>query len=242
VEGKEYKTRNYVDTEWKEEHELRINGEKIGFLQVGYLEETPRIDDGYFLEEEKAMLLALGEQIERIIEHKKVEEQLKYYATVDTMTGVLNRRTGLAVLEKEMKLMKRKDISLSICFIDADNLKHVNDTFGHEEGDDMIIIITDIIRSSIRKSDTLCRLGGDEFLIILPECKIAMAEEVWSKINQRLDIFNTNEDKPYKITLSHGCEEYDPEEDKRVDQLLSAADEKMYKDKIANKKDIQNDR
>ncbi len=238
VEGEEYKTENYRSTEWKEQYALFYDSFEIGLLEVGYLEDTPIIDGGYFLDEEKSMLKALGEQFERIIHRKKTEEQLQYYATVDTMTGVLNRRTGLTLLEKQMKLMQRNKSSLSICFIDADNLKQVNDTFGHEEGDDLIIIITDIMRSSVRRSDTLCRLGGDEFLIILADCKERQAEEIFSIIVDKISAFNGQKAKPYSLSLSHGCAEYNWKDDLLPDALISLADERMYKEKQEKKKHL----
>jgi len=236
IENKQYTTGNYRETEWKEHCELIVDSKKAGFLEVGYLEATPRIDGGYFLKEERSMLRALGEQIERIIEHKRREDQLTYYATVDTMTGVLNRRTGLAVLEEQMKLIQREKGILSVCFLDADNLKYVNDTYSHEEGDDLITIITDIIRSSIRRSDTLCRLGGDEFLIILPECSENEAEDLWNKIDKKITTFNKNGQKPYLISLSHGCAQFQWEENPLGEKLLAAADKKMYEEKSKKKK------
>lgn len=235
IEGEEYKTANYRPTEWKEQYTLTLNTYSIGLLEVGYLEKTPLIEGSFFLREEQSMLKALGEQIERIIHRKKTEEQLQYYATVDTMTGVLNRRTGLTLLEKQIKLMQRNKSTLSICFIDADNLKFVNDTFGHDEGDDFIIIITDIMRSSVRRSDTLCRLGGDEFLIILPDCRKEKAEEVWSNIKKKIDAFNDQDAKPYTFSLSHGCAEYTWEDDLLTDKLLSQADKRMYEEKQKSK-------
>ncbi len=236
IDHKQYTTFNYRETEWREQCDLAPENKKTGFLEVGYLEATPRIDGGYFLKEERSMLKALGEQIERIIERKRKEDQLKYYATVDTMTGVLNRRTGLAVLEEQMKLIQRKKDILSVCFLDADNLKYVNDTYSHEEGDDLITIITDIIRSSVRRSDTLCRLGGDEFLIILPECTETQAEELWSKIEKKINTFNKNGQKPYLISLSHGCAQFHWEENPLREKLLAAADKKMYEEKSKKKK------
>jgi diguanylate cyclase (GGDEF)-like protein len=231
VEDTEYKTETYRETEQKQQYPIEVDSRRMGSIEVGYREKVSHTGDSPFLEQEKRILKMLGEQIERCIQRKQIEEKLQYYASVDTMTGTLNRRTGLALLEEQMRLMKRNKSSLSICFIDVNKLKYVNDTFGHDEGDDLITIVTDIMRSAIRSSDTLCRLGSDEFLIILPDCRVEDAEKVWDKIKERLDSFNKNEEKPYRITLSHGTSEHKWDDHLLSDELLAAADKKMNEEK-----------
>ena len=101
-----------------------------------------------------------------IKERERVSEQLRQQASTDFMTGIMNRNYGISYLEKQMALIKRRRSFLTICFIDLNNLKEVNDTFGHKVGDDFIIGTAAIISSGLRDSDVLCRLGGDEFLAI----------------------------------------------------------------------------
>lgn len=102
-------------------------------------------------------------------EIQKLQEErrkLKYYASIDDMTGVLNRRAGLELLNKQFESTKEIKEKMVICYIDVDNLKMINDTFGHNEGDELLISMTKIMKESIRKDDFLIRIGGDEFLAV----------------------------------------------------------------------------
>lgn len=93
------------------------------------------------------------------------------------MTDLLNRRVGLLFLEEEIKNADRKRIPFTISYINVNGLKAVNDTYGHEEGDYLILTSTRFMRESIRETDIICRFGGDEFLIILRECTIEQAKK-----------------------------------------------------------------
>jgi len=163
---------------------------------------------------------------------KKVEE----YANYDTMTGLLNRRVGLLFLEKELKIADRTNNPFTLGYIDINNLKMVNDTFGHEEGDYLILTSTRLLKESIRETDILCRLGGDEFFAILRECTIEQAEKIWQKVVEKIENFNSKKIKPYQVSLSHGFVQYSPKEGKTADQLITEADAKMYVEKEKYKK------
>jgi len=163
---------------------------------------------------------------------KKVEE----FATYDAMTGLLNRRVGLLFLEKEIKNANRKGTPFTIGYIDINDLKIVNDTYGHEEGDFLILTSTRFIKESIRETDILCRLGGDEFFAILRECTIEQAEKIWQKAVEKINNFNNKKLKPYQISLSRGFIQYSAGDDKTADQLITEADARMYTEKEKYKK------
>lgn len=169
-----------------------------------------------------------------ITEIKEAQKKLQVYATMDILTGTLNRRAGLVILEKQIQLCKRNDWDLTICYIDVDGLKEVNDTYGHQEGDDYILFITSVLKEIIRESDGLCRLGGDEFLLVLPECDIAKADMVLNRIVKSLDEHNERRAKPYKLSFSYGLVKYDFNEQPKIGRLIARADMEMYKHK--NKK------
>ncbi len=160
---------------------------------------------------------------------KRYEEKLKEYATYDKLTGVYNRRTGLAILEEKMEYSKRTGEPLSICFIDINNLKNVNDSFGHATGDDMIRNSVKLVTENVRKSDIFCRMGGDEFLLIFPACNQKNAEKNWENVVNAISKFNADEKKAYKIILSHGCAQYDYR--MSPDELIAIADKRMYEEK-----------
>ena len=112
------------------------------------------------------ILIQKDEMLQKLrLENKK----LNYLVSIDSMTGVLNRKSGLGLLERELKLAKDNDENLIISFIDVDGLKIINDTFGHEQGDKLLISVAEILKKSIRKTDFAIRMGGDEFLVVFPK-------------------------------------------------------------------------
>ncbi|WP_036226365.1 GGDEF domain-containing protein [Mesoaciditoga lauensis] len=178
--------------------------------------------------EEENLIMIFG-VMSNVNERKKMEERLKEYATYDELTGVYNRRTGLTILSEKMKSSQRSGEPLSICFVDINDLKHVNDKFGHAEGDKLIKTSVKIMLKNIRKSDVLCRMGGDEFLLIFPSCRIENAEKRWEKVKADLERENNSETHPYAIILSHGCAQYDYK--RSQDEFVAQADVKMYEEK-----------
>lgn len=166
-----------------------------------------------------------------IVERKRFEEELKYHATTDMLTDIANRRSGIMFLTNQVRLSKRNKTNLCVCFVDVNGLKGVNDTYGHEEGDDLIRIACQAMKESLRESDFIARLGGDEFLIIFPQCSIEFASDIWERVEARLDVLNKEKVKPYTISLSHGFAECGPGSMRSPDELISMADQKMYKNK-----------
>lgn len=171
-----------------------------------------------------------------ITELKLAEERLRYYATTDEFTGFVNRRTGLAILEKIHEFSMRNGKPFTICYVDINDLKKVNDTYGHAEGDELITASCQAMKESIRQMDTLCRMGGDEFLILFPECDLADAEQVWDRIMERLEDYNSVSSKPYRISMSHGILEYSPASRDTIENLLRRVDALMYREKRDYKK------
>ena len=168
---------------------------------------------------------------DQYFKRKVALEDLKNHATHDAMTGFLNRRVGLLFLEKELKIANRTNSPFTLGYIDLNNLKIVNDTYGHEEGDYLILTSTRLLKDSIRETDILCRLGGDEFFAILRECTIEQSEKIWQKLVEKIENFNSKKLKPYQVSLSHGLVQYNPKEGKTADQLITEADTKMYAEK-----------
>ena len=172
-------------------------------------------------------------KIER--ELKLQHEKLEVYAYTDPMTGVSNRRTGLMILEKELDLLKARVIPLSICFLDVDGLKIVNDTYGHTEGDFLINFIVSSIKSSVRDIDTVSRMGGDEFLIVFPCCYKSDAREMIEGICDKLEVCNKREEKPFKYSFSYGIIEIARDSKISANEVIKAVDQKMYYNKLSKK-------
>ena len=168
-----------------------------------------------------------------ISEIKKAQKTLQYYATFDEMTGLVNRRTGLLILKTELDRSKRDNLPLTVCYVDIDGLKAINDTYGHHEGDWMIITMANVMSESIRGGDVALRLGGDEFLLILHDCDEKMAWKFISRIEQSFSDISNSEEHSYKLSASFGVVTYDPKRHQDSDDLIMDADAKMYRAKRA---------
>lgn len=158
------------------------------------------------------------------------QSRLEILASRDGLTGALNRRTGLEMLEQQVSHARRTGGALSICFVDLDGLKWVNDTLGHQVGDRYIQLITRLFEAGLRESDVVCRMGGDEFMIILPLSDAEQTEAVMERILQ----FSRESEELLRIKtppyFSYGVAEKELGTT-RGDQLIQRADELMYAQK-----------
>jgi len=177
-----------------------------------------------------------------ITERKKMEEELKKLANFDSLTGSYSRGYGLNLLDHQSKLAKRNKSPLLLAYIDIDNFKNINDTFGHKEGDRVLKEVVKVLKAILREIDIICRMGGDEFLLIFPDSSLKDSSIIKERLNKGLTKLNQILKKPYKIDLSIGLSEYHPGNPQPIDELIRIADERMYKEKksVANKNIIYN--
>lgn len=168
---------------------------------------------------------------EDITKRREVELMLNKYATIDEMTETYNRRSGMMLLEKLLKTSKRQNQKFAIFFMDVNGLKSVNDQLGHSFGDELIKTSVNVIKACLRESDSICRLGGDEFLIILPGTDAAQARLLLDRIILEMQNINNEEKFSFIINLSFGFAQYLPDSLLNVDDLIHMADEEMYKHK-----------
>jgi len=170
-----------------------------------------------------------------ITERKKLEEELKKLARFDNLTGSCNRGYGLALLDRQLKLAKRNKAQILLAYLDVDNFKDINDSFGHEEGDKVLKEVVKLLKSTLREIDIICRMGGDEFLLIFPESSEEDSPLIRKRIRKNLVKLNRELKRPYKISFSMGFSYYNPDNPQSMDELIKIADKKMYEDK-QNKK------
>lgn len=196
------------------------------------VEKIIKISDG----QEEYLHRIQGDLKNEIEERIKAEEKLKYFAAVDALTGCYNRGMGLTFLDNEIKNIKRNQSFFSICYIDVNKLKHVNDNFGHFEGDELLVTVCKFIKKFIRCNDILCRLGGDEFLVIFSNVKGDDAEKVIRRIVYNIDIENKKKLKPYDVSFSYGIFEVNYDNNLSIDEIIKNADAKMYENKQKYKK------
>lgn len=161
----------------------------------------------------------------------RAEEELKHLATTDAMTGAYNRGAGLSLLRNQLMILSHKGSFFSMCYIDINGLKYVNDSFGHFEGDELLIIICNCIKGAIRDDDILFRMGGDEFMIVFPDCTKRSAETIIKRIIVDIAAEGKKQQKPYPISFSYGTVQVDADNEKPVDELIEIADKRMYEHK-----------
>ena len=163
-----------------------------------------------------------------ITERRRMEEEIRHMAQHDALTGLPNRRLFIDILNLEMAQARRHSSKLAVLFLDLDRFKEVNDTLGHEAGDRLLKLVADRLRRAIRESDTVARIGGDEFNLVLSD--IGRAEDVSEIAKKIVDSVA----KPVVIaghdlhvTSSIGISVY-PDDGLKVDSLLRYADIAMY--------------
>jgi two-component system cell cycle response regulator len=171
-------------------------------------------------------LSALSKMEERTKENYKM-------AALDPLTGLHNRRSGEERLAEEMSRAGRYDRPLTILLFDIDGLKQVNDRLGHLAGDQVIKYFAERLRKAIRGSDLAIRLGGDEFLVLLPECTVDQVQHVLGRLcAMRIDF----DGHRILLTFSAGWSLYTPGE--LPHQLIKRADAALYASKRAGKEQI----
>ncbi len=162
-------------------------------------------------------------------------QMFKSLSETDEMTGFLNKRSFNTVLIKAAKVAARYSHPLSIIVIDADNLKAVNDEYGHKAGDKLILMLAEVIHDCLRASDVLARYGGDEFVVLLPQTTAEKAVEAGNRI--RLAVQNSSFDvEGCRVfsTVSIGIASY-PEDAVNINELLEKADKSLYQSKNAGR-------
>lgn len=163
---------------------------------------------------------------------KENVEELQFFAFIDTLTEVHNRRFGLDELNKHLQTK----IPFCLCFLDIDHLKYVNDTYGHEEGDHYILNVVKVISSACLEGETLSRMGGDEFMLLLPLTSYETAMERMQGIVEAVARIPS----VYNPSVSYGIVEVSADTKLDASQILQRADYKMYQYKQANKAGSQN--
>ncbi len=163
-------------------------------------------------------------------------DRLKLDNVMDGMTNTLNRVSGLRFIEEQLEICKKSEHSLTICYVDVNDLKIINDMLGHKEGDRLIKTIVAAIKENIRETDVISRLGGDEFVIVFPGCSTDYAAKVLNRISEKLkQLKPLSTDEEYTISISFGFSEYEGDCHTTVDMLLDKADHQMYLNKRAIK-------
>lgn len=186
-----------------------------------------------YQEYDKDIITTLANQTAMALENAMMIEQIQEMAIKDGLTGVYNHRYFQEKLSEEIIKAERYNKDLSLILIDVDHFKNFNDSFGHQEGDKVLKIVSDLIQSTVRKKiDTLSRYGGEEFAIIFPEIDGNVAMEMAERIRKKIEVFNfgTNGNVSYRVTVSLGIASY-PFDARDQKTLILNADMALYDSK-----------
>ncbi|MDO7667756.1 MAG: GGDEF domain-containing protein [Pseudomonadota bacterium] len=153
---------------------------------------------------------------------RKLEQQ----ARIDPLTNIYNQRAMQEMTRTAMMLGQRRQTPISVLYLDVDNFKNINDSKGHQEGDDVLKSLATILSNRSRETDVASRYGGDEFCIILPDCDIENAKLIAQNIIDDLTVEYHGE-----VQLSIGIAQTGPKEFMTSDDLINLADKKMYEAK-----------
>jgi diguanylate cyclase (GGDEF)-like protein len=173
----------------------------------------------------------VADQIQSLAKVETLASEVYKLAALDQLTGLYNRRSGEQRLAQEISRAQRHGRPLTLLLMDVDGLKQINDSHGHAAGDTLLKGLADRLQRAIRGSDLAVRLGGDEFMAILPECR---AEEVRHVLGRLEGLeFSFNDDK-IRLQFSRGWTDYKPGE--TAQEFLQRADAALYENKRAGKR------
>lgn len=170
-----------------------------------------------------------------ITNRKEYESHLEYIASTDIMTGAYTREWGKKILQNILD-GRGTDQENCLVFIDLDGLKEINDKYGHADGDFMIIKTLELIKANVRKSDVVCRWGGDEFILII-RANAASCEIVMNNIRKSVAAYNEKREIPFTLSFSYGIVDIWPNREQTIEELVTLADRKMYEQKKQKKTD-----
>lgn len=167
---------------------------------------------------------------------KQARDQFQQLSVTDILTGLLNRRGFTALVEKQLSILNRCEKGAFLLYIDMDDFKFINDNFGHEAGDQALIATAGILKNTLRISDSLGRIGGDEFAALTVNTENPTNEEqIKQRLHENLAAWNSRKNVGYTLSFSIGIVEITPDSICSVDELMSRADEKMYAEKQRKK-------
>ncbi len=207
-----------------------MSGAIVGLIVVAN-PENPYLEKDLKAVERLADLYAIA------VQRTRTEDALRELSLVDDLTKAYNRRGFLTVAEQQMKVAHRTKKEMSLFYADLDDLKRINDSFGHEEGDAALIEAAGMLKDAFRDSDIVARLGGDEFAVLAIDIAEAKVSALTRRFREKVQARNARPDCAYPISFSLGISRYDPDRPCTLQELLTQADRRMYQEKTSKKRD-----
>ena len=167
-------------------------------------------------------------QVAVSLENARLYNRIERLATLDELTGLYNRRGFFLLAEQHLQVARRVNSDVLLVFIDVDQLKHINDSFGHKEGDQALVKTAEALRATFRAADILARISGDEFAVLAYSTKSLGAEMLMERLAHEIGHINTRNKHPFTLSLSAGYTVWSPLQSLSLDELLARADAQMY--------------
>jgi diguanylate cyclase (GGDEF)-like protein len=158
----------------------------------------------------------------------KLLDETRISSLTDDLTQLYNRRAFRVLTEQQILIAERIHHSVLLFYIDVDKFKHINDTFGHAEGDTLLIELASILKCTFRESDIIARIGGDEFAVLSMEIGPESSDLLLERLNANIEKKNKKENNATELSVSVGISRYNMNESDSVASLLDRADKDMY--------------
>ena len=171
-----------------------------------------------------------------LLTQQQVQDNLKALALTDDLTKLNNRRGFFLLAEQILKIASRSRNGIYLMYTDLDDLKRINDTFGHEEGDRALQAYANLLKENYRESDVIARIGGDEFVLLPVGTSKDDIAVILDRFNTILTGYNQSHDNPWILSATIGLAFFDPEAPATLDELLRQADKALYGGKRNNEK------
>ncbi|MCX6549827.1 MAG: diguanylate cyclase [Acidobacteria bacterium] len=190
-----------------------------------------------FTDDHRRLATLVSDQVAAVVSNALLFQQTQEESVTDPLTGLLNTRFLFPHLSREMSRAGRLKSPLAILMLDLDNMKTINDSFGHHAGDRALCMVADVLRSAIRPYDVCVRYGGDEFIVVLSDCGAEQAEAKRQELQSGVESapFRVGEVLRARLAMSAGAAVY-PTDGDTYDALLNVADTRMYRDKAERKR------
>ncbi|MEG4420244.1 diguanylate cyclase [Microcoleus sp. LAD1_D5] len=190
-----------------------------------------RVKNQLLIQQQRQQLIEQNQRLEHEIQERlKAEAEVRQLSVTDQLTGLYNRRGFFLLAEQQLKIAQRTQTSYCILFADLDGLKKINDTFGHEMGDRVIVDAAQILKQTFRDADIVARLGGDEFALFITNFSSDSSTNFQSRLQENIDCFNQQSERAY-ISISLGVQFGELNNEVLLEQLLAKADKLMYEHK-----------
>ncbi len=172
-----------------------------------------------------------------VTEQRRLENELRQLSSLDHLTGLLNRRSFFSELEKQIRLAHRYHFALTVCMLDLDRFKELNDRYGHQVGDEILVLAAETIQKTVRKTDFLARYGGDELALLLVHTSERGAMALCQRINKAVGDIVVQKDFQMGVSIGLTC--LTKQDSETGESLIGRADKALYRAKAEGRGESQ---